>query len=160
MCHTCVTHVSHMWHSNVPSQNDSYMHNIHMCVVHICIWICTYMCICICIHIYLYNPRMETSHSKRQQLFVCRIVCNLTVLNVRPTRLYVHYWYTKVSLPYQIVNRLKTVIWQSLDVKSEVEWFLNVCNARKFEGFYYTVGVPHPKRVRLSHSWVGIWIQQ
>jgi len=39
------------------------------------------------------RSRMEKSHSKRHELFVCWIVSILMVLNVQQTRIYLHYWF-------------------------------------------------------------------
>jgi len=56
-----------------------------------------------------FRPRVEKSHSNHHELLVCWIVSILRVLNVKQTRYYLHYWFKQVSLPYQVVTRLKNV---------------------------------------------------
>jgi hypothetical protein len=68
---------------------------------------------------------LEKSHSRRHELLVFWIVSIAIVLEVQQTRLYLNYWYREVSLPHQMVNRLKKVRWESLDIESEVELVRN-----------------------------------
>ena len=44
---------------------------------------------------------MEKSHSKRHKPIFCLVVSMVIVLHSRQRRLYLHYCYKQVSLPYQ-----------------------------------------------------------
>ena len=43
---------------------------------------------------------MEESNSKRHKFLFCLVVTIIIVLNARQRRLYLHYWYTQISLLY------------------------------------------------------------
>ena len=61
------------------------------------------------------RPKIEKSHSKRHELLVCQIVSIFPVLNVRPTRLYLHYWNRYDSLPCQMVKGHKKIALRKSD---------------------------------------------